>query len=70
MSAKLDPNKNSKGPYFYILHIKVCGQVCESLNTSSTTPTYCQLYILDSKEATSQRANDEENSKCQKEVKI
>jgi virulence-associated protein VagC len=69
MSATFDPNMNSQGPYFF----KVCGQiyhyVSETARSSSNAPSYSQLYMLDSQEATYQRTNNKINSNCKKEVK-
>ena len=71
MSAKFVPKMDKPSPYFF----KITGQMYHNVSNSiradkKDTPSYSQLYILDSSTATELRMQNSNNSNCKKEVII
>ena len=69
MKANLDPLMNRPGPYFF----KVCSQIYHYVSenvcvNANKKPSYGQLYILDSKEATQHRIENPYNTFCNAQV--
>lgn len=68
MGAKLDDSLTNKGPFCYRIHGQTYHRMGSLHPQEGIKPSYAQLYILDSSEATDARMGNAANSKCIRSV--